>query len=318
MSTLVFPPLDSTPALAKAIADSLTGDWALVSDGRGYTGQVLHEIIGSDFDEYRRLKTLQAVADDPAASAVATANADAALVIAGSPSGLPIFAGSLPAGIPAFGGFLGPLMDSSQAGAIPGNDKSTTPQRYRLIDLGRAAEASASLAWKTSNDAGPVATNTVWNGLAATQAMISAGAAYPAAQYAAGFTVPTDGASAAYIPSIWEMLAMYWLFKPFTNNNYLTATAGSTFPGGTVTQGLDPASDPQRPAFTASVPGQTSLAAWRTGGAQAFQNDYYWTSTEYSAADAWFFGWTTGGPGWLGSTTKSGTCPVRLVRRFVL
>lgn len=215
------------------------------------------------------------------------------------------------------GGSYGGLMDPTQSGAVPSNDANQSGKPFALIDLGLSAE-SASVQYKTTNDAAPAACSTVWDGLGATQAMISAGSAYPAAQYAAGISVPSDGASQAYIPAMWELLALYWVFKPFTNSNYLTARTGSTFPGGSVTQGLDPVASPQRPAFTSSVPGQTSLTAWQTGGAQAFQNSYYWTATEYSSAYAWILNFSTSGPGRLNLYSKNYSNRLRLVRRIEL
>ncbi len=226
----------------------------------------------------------------------------------------------LPAiGAAFMGGFYAGIMDTTQAGSIPANDQSQGGKRYALIDLGKATE-NASIQYKTTNDAAPLACQTVWDGLTATQAMIAAGSAYPAAQYAAGVTVPSDGGSQAYIPAMWELLAIYWLFKPFTNNNYLTAWTGATFPSSSVTQGLDPASDPQRPAFTATVPGQTALTAWRTGGAQAFGDNMYWSSTESAVTNAWGLAFTTAAPGRLAMTSGKATLgvPLRLVRRVYL
>ncbi|MBN9607863.1 MAG: hypothetical protein BGO26_06775 [Actinobacteria bacterium 69-20] len=215
------------------------------------------------------------------------------------------------------GGFYAGLMDPTQAGAVPANDANQGGKPYALIDLGASAENS-SVQYKTTNDSAPAACSTVWDGLGATQAMISAGSAYPAAQYAAGVTVPSDGASQAYIPAMWELLALYWQFKPFTDSNYLTAETGSTFPGGSVTQGYDPVASPQRPAFTSSVPGQTNLTAWKTGGAQAFQISYYWTATEFSAANAWLLYFTTSSPGRLYRYGKFNSTRLRLVRRIEL
>lgn len=214
----------------------------------------------------------------------------------------------LPAVGDAFmGGFFAGIMDSTQPGAIPASDASQTGQRYALIDLGAASESA--LAYKNADTAAPAACSTVWDGLSATKAMVAAGdsTVYPAAWYADGYSVPSDGASDPYIPAMWELLAMYWNFKPFTDNNYLGADSGSTFPGGTVTPGLDPAVDPQRPAFTTTVPGQTPLLPWRTGGAQSFQSTYYRTSTEYSATFAWSLYFGTAVPGRFYNVNKVGS-----------
>ena len=70
MSVKVFPPQATSATLAAAMAASLVGDWAEVSDDRGYTGRVLFEIIGEDFEPYRRLKTIEDIAAEPAAVSV--------------------------------------------------------------------------------------------------------------------------------------------------------------------------------------------------------------------------------------------------------
>lgn len=310
----------SAGAIATQLSIETAKDWVKVSDQHLFTGQVLGDMIGSAFDPYKGYQTLQQVADDSNAAAIVAANSGVLGAVQRSTIGYTLFGPLFGVKIgDAFrGGYFAGIIDSTQPGAIPYNDAWQGGKRYALIDLGIAGEAGSTPQYKTTNDAAPPECSTVWDGQSATQAMISAGAAYPAAQYAAGFTVPTDDASTAYIPAMWEMLALYWAFKPFTNNNYLTAVTGSTFPAGSVTQGFDPATDPQRPAFTASVPAQTDLTPWRTGGVQAFKNDYYWTATEYSSSGAWTLGWPTSYPGRLNYFNKSNSLRVRLVRRLIL
>lgn len=303
--------------IGEAMARSLDSDWCAYSDTKGVTGAVLGDLIGPAFDPYRGMATIADVAGDASAKAVVSGSSPTLALIRRTTAAAARY--FLPAiGDPLLDGYYVGIMDSTQAGAIPANDQSQTGKRYAMVSLDAAVQpAGGTIQYKTSGDAAPLACQTVWDGLAATQAMIVAGAAYPAAQFAAGVSVLANGASVPYIPAMRELLAMYWVFKPMTANNYLTADTTSTFPGGTVTQGLNPSSDPTRPAFTATVPGQTTLAAWKTGGAQAFINDYYRTSSEAGAATAWSINFDTS-PGRLAPTSKTAYVHLRLIRRFAV
>lgn len=218
-------------------------------------------------------------------------------------------------GDPFMGGYYAGIIDTTVAGSIPVNDASQSGLRYALIVSPKSMETT-STQYKTANNAAPTASHTVWEGLAATQAMNSA--SYPAAQSVSAITYPSDGASQWYLPAMWELLAVYWTLKPTMDANYLTATTGSTFPGGTVTQGVDTVSDPQRPAFTASVPTQTTVAVFRAGGGQQFESGYYWTATEYDAASAWILGFGGASAGRFAGPGKSNSNSVRPFRRLPL
>lgn len=217
------------------------------------------------------------------------------------------------------GGFMGPTMDTTVGGSIPSGDASTTGKRYQLIVSDKSLQTS-SVNWKTANTSGPSATKTVWDGLTATRAMVSAGSMYPAAQAVAGMSYPTDDASEWYIPSMRELLALYWVFKPTTDSNYTTNETASTFPGGTVVQGADLSSDPQRAAFTTSVPAQTSIAGFQSAGAQPLVvgSSGFWTSTEYNSSQVWAMRFDTVQTGQLFGTNKFSGAGLRAVRRLVL
>lgn len=93
--------------------------------------------------------------------------------------------------------------------------------------------------------------------------------AHPMFQWAAGLSI--DGFTDWYIPSKNELDILYFNLKPTTTSN------------NTVNAGVNPNAVPPRASnYTASVPGQTSVLAFRTGAVQAFQATTYWNSTEAS------------------------------------
>lgn len=144
---------------------------------------------------------------------------------------------------------------------------------YALIVAPKASGESASLTAKTSNTT-TAGTTSTWDGAANTAAMIAAGAAaHPAANFCKGLSI--GGYIDWVLPAKDQLELLYRQLKP-------DATANGT------SYGANPSSDPVGANYTAGVPAQTAIAAFKTGGAEAFATDnYYWTSTEYSSNLAW-------------------------------
>lgn len=218
------------------------------------------------------------------------------------------------------GGYYAGIIDTT-VGNIDPSDASQTGLRYALIIAGADLE-STSLAWKTTGTAGPTGVRTRWDGRAATAAMAAFGSTYPAANYCAGLSYPSDGATEWYLLAMDEFELVYRNLKCSTETNYTTAESASTFPGGTVSMGYNPSSDPAGSAYVSGTPGQTNVTAFQSGNAQALgasgSNIYYWTSTEYSTGNAWMTG-VSGSQGgrWVG-TTKPTAEYVRPGRRLLL
>ena len=119
-------------------------------------------------------------------------------------------------------------------------------------------------------------TQSVINGWANTAAMDSS--EHPAAQYCRNLTA--GGYTDRYLPSRDELELCYRYLKPGTSNN---TTLRRNHGGNQTTQpGTNPNSVPVGAAYTATNPLQTIVTAFRTGGAEAFDEQYYWTSTESS------------------------------------
>ena len=211
----------------------------------------------------------------------------------------------------AWGGYMAGIIDTTRAGVIGGTDPSQVGLRYLLIVSPKSIEYTGKR-WKTTDDAGPNATKTLWDGLSATEAMFAAGPEYEAATYCRGLAFPADGGSRWYLPAKHELEVLYRNFKPTTEPHYNAS-------------GTNPASDPTGTAYVpgaTTAPAQSLLAAFQQGGAQALEgvsSPYYWSSSEYSAPYAWyqFVGGTDAGAQYGYSKTYTNK-RVRPVRRFVL
>lgn len=157
----------------------------------------------------------------------------------------------LPAVGSAFmGGFYAGIMDTI-ATAPDARDASQRRIRYALIVSDRSMQ--------TLNTYYASGGFTVWDGEStAAKAPID------------GYAFPRDGASAWYLPAILEVLLLFWAFKPTTRVNTVTAGLWNPYPTGSATlaNGAVPYADPARPAISSGSPAQTTIAAFKTGGAQ--------------------------------------------------
>ena len=212
----------------------------------------------------------------------------------------------------AWGGYMAGIIDTTRVGSIGGTDPSQVGLRYLLIVSPKSIEFTTGKKWKTTDDAGPNATKTLWDGLSATEAMFAAGPEYEAATYCRGLAFPADGGSRWYLPAKHELEVLYRNFKPTTEPHYNAS-------------GTNPASDPTGTAYVpgaTTAPAQSLLAAFQQGGAQALEgvsSPYYWSSSEYSAPYAWLQYVGGSFAGYQGGNAKTGTIRrVRPVRRFVL
>ncbi len=108
-----------------------------------------------------------------------------------------------------------------------------------------------------------------------------------------------------YIPSRDEKEIQYRVFKPSTTKNWVYRN------------GDNPSSYPPGYPYTENSPIQTIAEAFRSGGAEAFEQDWYWTSTQYASASgfAWVQGFDNGDQGSDHEDTKF---LARAVRRLVI
>jgi hypothetical protein len=145
-----------------------------------------------------------------------------------------------------------------------------------IIAPSATGQSVGPLQWKTTNTS-TAGTSSPFDGAANSANMNDA--AHPGAQFCEGLSI--GGYSDWYLPARYELDIAYENFKPTTANN-------------STSWGINPYSVPERTVNrTAGAPARTSLAAFQSGGAEAFVAGDYWSSTEdASLTKAWgqFFG----------------------------
>jgi hypothetical protein len=157
---------------------------------------------------------------------------------------------------------------------------------------------TTNLQWKTTTTT-TAGTTSPFDGAANSANMNNAD--HPAAQFCEGLSI--GGYSDWYLPARYELDIAYENLKPTTASN-------------NTSWGINPYSVPERTVNrTAGAPAQTSVAAFQSGGAEAFVAANHWSSTEDSSADAWRLVFNDGGQA---DTNKDGSLRVRAFRKLAL
>lgn len=170
---------------------------------------------------------------------------------------------------------------------------------YNLV-IGPIASAQSLAKFKTSNTNDSGATSVI-NGPANSASMDDA--AHPGAQFCEALTV--GGFTDWYLPAKNELEVCYYNLKPTTQANQ---------PGYGVNANAVPA---RASAYTTGNPVQTSAANFVTStGAEAFDNSFYWSSTQYSSTNAYLQAFSNGRQYYY--YTKTVTNRVRAIRRVAV
>lgn len=141
---------------------------------------------------------------------------------------------------------------------------------YALI-VSPKAEGETEMSWGEYGQDIPGA-RSCFNGLANTQAMVGVGSAL--AKWALGLNI--NGHTDWYIPSRDELEMLYRAFKPTSEENCCSFRDGD-----------NASSIPAGYPYTEQEPEQTVASAFQDGGAEAFADVWYWSSTQYSPDNAW-------------------------------
>jgi hypothetical protein len=172
---------------------------------------------------------------------------------------------------------------------------------YALIIAPKAEGEREDIAWLDSEErvSGADSYN---DGAPNTAAMAEAGSEL--AQWARGLTI--GGQSDWYIPSQDELEIIYRNLKPTAETNTLYGRAG-----------VNPSAVPPTHAYSRELPAKTEAADFAEGGAQAFADDWYWSSTQHASYDdyAWLQGFDDG---YQDYGNKSARLRARAVRRFAI
>ena len=95
----------------------------------------------------------------------------------------------------------------------------------------------------------------------------------------------------------------YRHLKPGTGDN-----------SGSFRDGDNPSSIPAGYPYTEQSPVQTTAEAFRTGGDEAFEEAWHWSSTQYSADDAWVQYFADGSQGISGKEFEASARACRLIQ----
>lgn len=169
-------------------------------------------------------------------------------------------------------------------------------QKFGIVVAAKAV-GEKSAAWHTAST-DILGARSFFDGMANTEAMAEAGSEL--AQWARGLVI--EGFDDWHIPARDELELLYRNLKPTSRANYPY-------------RGDNPSSVPPGYCYAEQTPAQTTVAAFRAGGADAFDEEWYWASTQFSRDVAWLQGFYYGGQYGNG---KSWEARCRVVRRFAI
>lgn len=170
---------------------------------------------------------------------------------------------------------------------------------YNLVIGPVASAQNTSKQWKIV-DTTTAGTTSVINGPANSTAMNDV--THPAAQFCEAVT--TGGFTDWYMPAKNELEVCYFNLKPSTGSNN---TSSGTNTNAVPSRGSN---------YTSGNPAQTSATDFKSGGAEAFAVDYYWSSTEVSSINGLAQYFPTNG--YQGNIQKTNSLRVRAIRRVAV
>jgi len=205
------------------------------------------------------------------------------------------------------------------AGGFYAGRFSDAGKTYALIVAPKDLGEVSHIVWKTDWRQASPGTQSLIDGFANTEAMNDDG--HPAAQWARSLRVA--GLDDWYLPARDELEVIYRHLKLTTDDNW-------TYPSRLARYGAKPGqyngvdehgnghnahSVPPGAAYTKSSPSQTTAEAFREGGSEAFERRWYWSSTEFYPAGAWFQYFAVG---YQAGDAKDDVLQARAVRKVLI
>lgn len=196
----------------------------------------------------------------------------------------------------AGGYYVGRFKVGTQAYALIVAPKATGARSSQPIWSGSGGFAEANTATSTSD------------GLANTNKM-AVNPQMPGPIFCRGLRI--GGYDDWYLPARDELELCYRYLKPTTTANAVKNVSYSETPG------VNPSADPVTGAYTAAAPQQTTNTAFRSGGAEAFENKAYWCSgpAPLSSYIGWVIYFDNGQPDGQNYQLYNSTPAMRAVRR---
>jgi hypothetical protein len=205
--------------------------------------------------------------------------------------------------------------------------------RYRLIIAPKSSGEVTSVAWKSTNTAGPAGAFTLTEGWKATLAMVAAGDAttYPAAWWTRSLTI--GGYGDWYLPARDELELMARNLKGAAGSSNVQARNNAptssyqnqgSWSDASTANGVNRHSVPAGVAYTGSeIPALTTAAAFAQGQAEALAgNSKYWSSSDYNVSSAWSQDWLNGASyhvqGAISKNSASANQRTRAIRRSII
>lgn len=183
-------------------------------------------------------------------------------------AGLPVIGAAYEGGF--FAGYISHTANSVATHALIVAPAATgaSGTDYTITTMLQLKTANTTTAGTTSN----------FNGAVNSAAMNDAN--HPAAQFCEGLSI--GGYTDWYLPARYELDIAYQNLKQDTTSN-------------STSWGINAYAVPARTVErTAGAPAQTSVAAFQTGGAQAFIAGRHWSSTEFSSTAGYLFDFIDG------------------------
>ena len=197
---------------------------------------------------------------------------------------------------------ISPIIGTAMAGGFyAGRIRLDDGQIYALIVSPKAAGEHQPTTW-TGDVKNVPGAQSYCDGRANTLAMAEAGSKL--AQWALDLSI--GDADDWYLPSQDELEVIYRALKPTPRQNDCWARSGLNLS----------AVEPTLP-YTPDYPVQTMAEAFKQGGAESFESNWYWTSTQHLASPgyAWSQYFSYGGQYGYSTGTK---LRARAVRRLIL
>ena len=184
--------------------------------------------------------------------------------------------------------------------------------KYNLVVAPKSTGENSARTWGTYGVVTGI--TSVINGPTNTTSLAALGAAYQAAVFCNNLNAGggLNGYTDWYLPAKNELEVLYYFLKPTTDANDTAS--------GSNANAVNPP-EPVSTNYTSGSPAQTTATGvngFRTGEANAFASDSYWSSTEASGASGDNFAWRQyffiGGIQFIGG---KGSTYVRAVRRVL-
>lgn len=147
-------------------------------------------------------------------------------------------------------------------------------KQYAIVVAPKAEGEHDDVKWNKTLKA-VAGAGSYFDGLVNTKAMAEAGSVL--AKWALGLNI--GGFTDWYLPSRDELELLYRAFKPSMRDNYCGYRSGE-----------NPSSVPVGYPYTEKMPAQTGNEAFRAGGSEAFEESWYWSSSQSASDDgyAWY------------------------------